>query len=114
MKQQLRLKKTDEIRSVFRLGSRINTTFFTLNYNLNAGPDSRFAAIVGKTFGTAVVRNHAKRKARHLFYLTKEHISPSCDLLFRPRIGMLKEKQSRLLFEFEKSLKLAGVYRGRT
>lgn len=113
MVQQLRLKRSDDIRSVFRLGTRINNRFFILNYHLNEGPDSRFAVIIGKSFGKAVDRNRAKRKSRHLFYLVKGSIHPACDILFRPRVSLLKEKRSIVFMELERSLELAGIYRGK-
>ena len=106
-----RLRKGDDIRAVLRKGNRIETKWFTLNYHVNRSVHSRFTAIVGRSFGTAVARNRAKRKARHLFYSIKDHVGPTCDILLWPKERMLDDRLSRILLGFEKSLKYAGIYR---
>lgn len=114
MERKQRLRKGDDIRAVLRKGNRIDIKWFTLNYYAYGGMRSRFTAIVGRSFGTAVVRNRAKRKARHLFYSVKDHVGPACDILLWPKERMLDDSLCQILLGLEKSLKHAGIYRKKT
>ena len=114
MERKQRLRKGDDIRKVLRKGNRIETKWFTLNYHVNGSMTSRFTAILGRSFGTAVVRNRAKRKARHLFYSIKDHVGPTCDILLWPKERMLDDRLSQILMGLEKRLKHAGIYRKKT
>ena len=114
MDRKERLRKGDDIRAVLRKGNRIETKWFTMNYHVRGDIHSRFTAILGRSFGTAVVRNRAKRKTRHLFYLIKDHVHPTCDILLRPKERMLEDRLSQILLGFEKCLKHAGLYRKTT
>ena len=60
-----RLTKGDEIREVVRRGKRQSTQSLSLHLVKNEG-STRFAFVVGKATGNAVVRNLVKRRLREI------------------------------------------------
>jgi ribonuclease P protein component len=60
-----RLTSGDEIREVVKRGKRISTQDLTLHLIQTEGP-SKFAFVVGKTTGNAVIRNLVKRRLREI------------------------------------------------
>ena len=60
-----RLTSGDEIHEVVKRGKRISTQDLTLHLTKSEGP-TKFAFVVGKTTGNAVIRNLVKRRLREI------------------------------------------------
>ncbi|MCR5786694.1 MAG: ribonuclease P protein component [Acholeplasmatales bacterium] len=65
MNKQYRIKKSDEIETVLKKGTKAYSRYFICyKYINNETTHFRFATSVGKKIGNAVVRNHTKRRIR--------------------------------------------------
>ena len=80
--RESRLRSSREIREVVSRGKRASGDFATLHYK--PAEDNKFAIIVSKTVGNAVVRNSVKRRMRAILADHKQH-SPAVHAAFRMR-----------------------------
>lgn len=77
-----RLRKTDEVSSVFRFRCRARGEALELSVKPNGGQAARLAISVPKrVMPRAVDRNYAKRVLREVFRLHKEHFA-GYDIVF--------------------------------
>jgi ribonuclease P protein component len=63
---QARLRRSTDIATVLRRGSRHTSEFIVLHVLREAGDSTRVAFAVGKNVGNSVVRHRVTRQLRHL------------------------------------------------
>lgn len=102
-----RLSKKADFQTVYREGKRTATEHFSILTRVNALPVSRFSVVVRRSFGTAVLRNKAKRRARVLFFRARNSIVPAMDILFFPKSAMMDERPDALEGKFRWALEQA-------
>ncbi len=91
---QLRLRKRGEFTSVQGKGRRVATPYLTLLALPNRLGHDRLGVVASRRFGSAVVRNRAKRRVRALFRLGQPDDAgrpgyPTMDLVVIPRRPLL-------------------------
>ena len=64
LKTQNRLKKRKEFGYIYKKGTRLNSTYFTVFYLITKLPNIRVGFSVNKKIGKAHVRNKIKRQLR--------------------------------------------------
>lgn len=80
-----RIRKKKDFISLYRNGWRFRGRHFHLVYLPNQLGFSRFAVVVGKKVGGAVLRNRIKRWLRELFRRNKSEIAKPADLVIIAR-----------------------------
>jgi ribonuclease P protein component len=78
------LRSSDEIREVVSKGKRFSSKLATLHYL--PADSNRFAVVVSKAVGGAVVRNQVKRRVRAVLAANMS-FSPAISGVFRMRPG---------------------------
>jgi ribonuclease P protein component len=101
MKKTTCLTSPNDFRRVFQSGSAISNKYVVLRYLLrdDAG-DNRVAFVAGKSLGSAVVRNRAKRLLREAYRRNKEKITQGYDIVVIARSSL----KGRTYWEAEKRL----------
>lgn len=79
-----RIRSRAEIGEILRSGIRWRCSDFGVVYRANDVAYDRFAVLVSKRHGNAVVRNRTKRIYREVFRQSTESKAPHLDILFRP------------------------------
>ncbi|MBD3315860.1 MAG: ribonuclease P protein component [Chitinivibrionales bacterium] len=82
-----RIRGRKEIADILRSGKRWRCAEFMVIYRRSEAPYSRFAVLVSKRHGNAVVRNKIKRTYREVFRRALDDHRPPLDILFRPNYG---------------------------
>ena len=85
-KSRLHLKK--DFQQVIQGGSKLQYNGVVLWWRSGPGVSNRparFAVVVSKKLGSAVVRNRTKRLLREAFRLNRKNIKPGTDLICCPR-----------------------------
>jgi ribonuclease P protein component len=99
-----RLSRKSQFEELYHRGVAVDTSSFRLLFRENRRSSSRFAAVVGKRFGSAVWRNKAKRIARNIFHEFQSRISPPCDIVLFPKKEMLVQGYRLLSSQFERAM----------
>ncbi len=84
------MRRSREIEHVKREGRRYQTPLFNLVSCPSPEPHARVGIIVGSRFGTAVLRNRAKRLFRELARHFRHHLVNNRAILVFPRRQALK------------------------
>jgi ribonuclease P protein component len=98
------LNRKSQFEELYHGGVAVDTSSFRLLYRENHRSSSRFAAVVGKRFGSAVCRNKAKRIARNIFHEFQNRISPPCDIVLFPKKELLVRGYRLLRSQFERAM----------
>jgi len=112
MKRRQRLNQERQFQALYRDGIRLDSGSFRIIYRRNRLNYSRLATVVGKKFGTAVLRNQAKRRGRDLFDLFQREIYPACDILIFPNKKILTSCYPVLVLELERALEEGCLSKG--
>ncbi len=81
-----RLHLQKDFQQVFQAGRRVKTNTLVLwAYHHTDRQGVRFAVVVSRKLGTAVVRNRTKRLLREAFRQLKQQIISGTDLIVRPQ-----------------------------
>jgi ribonuclease P protein component len=88
-----KIKKRSEISRLFNSGRRWECSCFVLIYGRNGLGWDRFGVMVSRKHGNAVERNRVKRVFREVFRQHIKHSPPFFDVLIKPRIRMVADKQ---------------------
>jgi len=94
-------------------GRRIDGNAVRIVYHPNRERTSRFGIIVSRKFGSAVLRNKAKRRARGIVDRIHAKISPPCDILIFPRKAMITLPHPVVVIEFSRILRKAHLLEDR-
>jgi ribonuclease P protein component len=98
--RQFFLRASPEIERVKRVGRRRRTPLFHLVYssaNVSHSQPTRFAIVVGRRLGSAVVRNRAKRVFRALVRTVRRDLVAGYDIVIFPREDSLRTPHRTLL-----------------
>lgn len=96
------IKKSNEIQKILnnrRVYGNYNFTIFVLPKKNEYG---RFAVLVGKKLGKAVIRNYLKRKFRHLVRLKKDSNLSNYDFVILPKQSAIKADFEKIDKQFQK------------
>jgi ribonuclease P protein component len=93
-----RLRKSSDVKGLFRSGRRVEAEGTRLLYRMNGTPVNRFAVIVRRGCGGAVKRNRERRITREAYRELKPNLRRGYDLLFIvDRFGQgFKERQTAM------------------
>ena len=61
-----RLRSSDEIRDVVKLGKRVSNQFATIHFTQS--DSNKFAVVTSKAIGNAVVRNKVRRRTKAILF----------------------------------------------
>ena len=108
-REHLRLQ--NEITHILRRGKKVENQLLKLSFLQNHKEHCRFAVIINKKFGKAVLRNKAKRQIRELYRTQKKLCQPGYDMVFYIKYDFkspaFKEKKMLFLDMLQK----AGIYK---
>ncbi len=91
---KFRLRKKEEVNSLFRRGESVSLSEFALRFRTNSLGLTRVAVLVGvKLSKKAVVRNKIKRRLREVARLHFDQIPVGLDLLIIAREIKLREME---------------------
>ena len=76
-----RVKRSDEIKTLFRKGQKVSTQGAKLFYLRNDSNKNRIAFVLPRGYGNAVQRNRSKRLSREAYRYLKSHLNTGYDLL---------------------------------
>ena len=80
--RQERVKRSEDIKNLFKKGSKIGIKGAKLFYSPNNFETNRVVFALPRGYGNAVERNYSKRLSREAYRLFKTHLNTSYDLLF--------------------------------
>jgi len=103
-----RLRKRKEIRALLRHRG-VSGTYCILYARRNDRPTSRFAVIVGKVVGKAVVRNRAKRRIREAYRRLKTKLTDSADIIIRAKRTIAEATYGEIARDIAGLLKKANL-----
>lgn len=81
MNRKYRLRKTETIKRVRRLGKSLAHPLIVLSKHPNSDDITRFGIIAGKSIGLAVNRNRKKRQLREILREAQPSIKPGWDII---------------------------------
>jgi ribonuclease P protein component len=86
------IKTAEEIAYIMENGRRVQTRWYRLIYCPAAQREARFAVIVGKRLGKAVLRNRIKRRFREIVRRNMMQRIASCDRIIIPKKMAAREE----------------------
>lgn len=111
MNREFRLTRSTDIKRVRRQGSSYAHPLVVLVLAPNQQDQKRFGVIAGKTVGSAVQRNRAKRRLRAALYELLPRLQPGWDAVVIARAGVVDAPWDELLLAVESLWFKAGVLR---
>ncbi len=76
-----RIKRSDEIKVLFKKGERVSTNGAKLFFLPNGKDINRIVFALPRGYGNAVERNYSKRLSREAYRSLKSHLNTGYDLL---------------------------------
>jgi len=76
-----RVKRSDEIKTLFSEGQKVSIQGAKLFYLRNDSMKNRIAFVLPRGYGNAVQRNRSKRLSREAYRYLKSHLNTGYDLL---------------------------------
>ena len=83
--RRLRLHLKRDFEHIIQAGSKFQNKELTLWCRMRPGGSARFAVVVSKKLGPAVVRNRTKRVLREAFRTLQVRLKAGADLIVKPR-----------------------------
>ncbi len=108
MKKTVSIKENRDFKRLYNRGKSVVTDILVLYY-IPKKEGNRFGITVGKKYGNAVKRNHAKRLIRECYRRFEDSLIKNGDLVFVVRSKMEKASFCEVLSAVEKSLKKLGL-----
>ena len=99
MRYASRIKRSQDISTLFKIGKRWEGKRFTIIYHQNEIQHTRLAVLVSKTIGNAIVRNQVKRNFREVFRINSFNIK-KIDILVKTRPGIAEVVQQDIIDSF--------------
>lgn len=96
MKKQFRLSGRSAFRRVWSEGLSVSISFLILLYVPNSLENSRFGVAAGKSLGSAVLRNRAKRRIRACFEEISPRVKTGWDILVIARRQVTRIEYQKL------------------
>lgn len=100
----------EDLRNVYRVGSRYQTSVATVHVLPDPHRGFRLAVPVGKRIGPAVVRNRVRRRIREAFRAVERRLRPGGDIIIVARLAARTASFETLVEELRKSFYDAGLY----
>ncbi|MDD5544927.1 MAG: ribonuclease P protein component [Acidobacteriia bacterium] len=102
--KRIRLLRRSEFQRVYKNGRRARADHFTVFFDHNQLPYSRFGITVSRKLGSAVTRNRLRRIFREAIRKSRTSAVNGLDFVFNPHAEAVKIQSTELLKE------LAAVY----
>ena len=83
--RRLRLHLRRDFEHIIQAGHKVQNSGLTLWCQVRPGGPARFAVVVSKKLGPAVVRNRTKRVLREAFRTVKVQLKAGADIIVKPR-----------------------------
>ena len=104
-----RIKRSSEIKNLFKNGKRVSIAGAKLFYLPNNLEFNRIGFPLPRGFGNAVERNRAKRFSRETFRNLKSHLNTGYDILFLVYPPAEKDSFHSRCDQFQQLIKKAGL-----
>ena len=102
LKRRERIKKSVDFIRAYQKGAKNESRHFKVAILANNLQWSRLGVTVGKKIGSAVQRNHVKRRIREYFRLHKTLIPVSSDIVFTAKPGADHVRFADIETEFDR------------
>ncbi len=109
--KQVFLRRGVDIERAKRTGRRISTPYFNLVIAPALSEPAKIAVIVGRKFGSAVVRNRGKRRVRELARSVEDRLVDHYHVLVFPKAPVVTMGYSELTQIWERALHREGLLR---
>lgn len=100
----------EDLRNVYRVGSRYQTSVATVHVLPDPHRGFRLAVPVGKRIGSAVIRNRVRRRIREAFLALERKLRPGGDIIIVARSAARAASFGVLVDELRKAFSDAGLY----
>jgi len=100
----MKLRSSLEFDRVYRQGQVYRGRLFSVHALPNASGGSRLGLSVSRKVGTAVIRNHVRRRLKEVFHSEVEHLPLGTDLVISARPAAAQASFQDLSEEFSRSL----------
>ena len=83
--RRLRLHLRRDFEQIIQAGHKVQNSGLVLWCQVRPSGPARFAVVVSKKLGPAVVRNRTKRLLREAFRTNRVHLKTGADIIVKPR-----------------------------
>lgn len=80
-KREERIKRSDDIRKLFKEGKKVSTKGAKLFFYANNSEINRIGFVLPRGYGSSVERNKSKRLSREAYRHLKSHLNTGYDML---------------------------------
>jgi len=109
MKRKFRLRRSTDFKRVRRLGKSYAHPLVVLIIHPNEEDFSRFGVTAGRSIGSAVQRNRAKRRLRDIIRQRRLDIQPGWDIIFLARQPIIFAHHKDLVEAIDQLISRAGI-----